>query len=124
MFKAAGRLSSISPSGSVFAEYTALAIKWKAVNLGQGFPTLPVAPFIKDAAIAAMSSPGPLHQYARSEGHRQLVNVLAAFYRERLGRPINPMTEIVTTVGATEGICALTEPYIPHYKPLLTLETK
>ena len=38
----ATRLSSFNPKGTVFAEYTALANQFKAVNLGQGFPALPV----------------------------------------------------------------------------------
>ena len=39
---------------SVFAEYTALATKHGAINLGQGYPDFDGPDFVKDAAIAAI----------------------------------------------------------------------
>jgi kynurenine--oxoglutarate transaminase/cysteine-S-conjugate beta-lyase/glutamine--phenylpyruvate transaminase len=102
--RSAERLSKLDPNGTVFSHYTALANKHKAVNLGQGFPTLPVAKFIRDAAAAAIAHEGLGHQYTRSEGHPRLVNALAKFYSPKLARNLNPMTEIMTTVGASEAI--------------------
>ncbi|KAI8920725.1 pyridoxal phosphate-dependent transferase [Entophlyctis helioformis] len=110
--KAASRLATLDPAGTVFAEYTALAIQHGAVNLGQGFPTLPVADFISKAAVKAASTNGLLHQYTRSEGHPKLVQALAAFYGPRLGRAIDPLTEIITTVGATEAIYSTIQAFV------------
>jgi len=73
--RAASRLLKFDPKGTVFSEYTALANQFKAVNLGQGFPTLKLAPFLQEAATAAISSPS-FHQYTRSEGHPRLVKAL------------------------------------------------
>lgn len=87
---------------SVFAEFTLLATQHNAVNLGQGFPNFAAPDFVKEAALHAVSA--DLNQYARSMGHPRLVNALADVYSPLFGRDLDPMQEIVITVGATEGI--------------------
>ncbi|KAJ3415363.1 Kynurenine--oxoglutarate transaminase 3 [Chytridiales sp. JEL 0842] len=104
--------NTLDKSGTVFAEFTALAIQHGAVNLGQGFPTLPVPDFIRTAASEAITCYNPLHQYTRSEGHPRFVNALSKFYADKLGRVVNPMTEIVTTVGATEAIYSVIQAFV------------
>jgi kynurenine--oxoglutarate transaminase/cysteine-S-conjugate beta-lyase/glutamine--phenylpyruvate transaminase len=81
-----------------------LANKHNAINLGQGFPTLPVQPFILNAAQKSVSNPNLGHQYTRSEGHPRLVNALSRYYGPLINRKIEPMTEVMTTVGASEAI--------------------
>lgn len=111
--KSAKTLQHFDPAGTVFAEFTGLANEHKAVNLGQGFPTLPLPSFIPNAlASAAQSSNSLLQQYTRSEGHVRLVNALAKYYQPQLNREINPMTEILTTVGATEAIYASIQAFV------------
>ncbi|KAH6563285.1 hypothetical protein BASA50_002371 [Batrachochytrium salamandrivorans] len=110
--KAASRLGTLNPGGTVFAKFTALANKHKAINLGQGFPTLPVADFITQEGVKAVSTNGLLHQYTRSEGHSKLVQGLASFYSPKLNRQIDPLTEIVTTVGATEAIYSTIQAFV------------
>ena len=87
---------------SVFAEFTVLANQHNAVNLGQGFPNFAAPDFVKEAAKQAIDA--ELNQYARSMGHPRLVNALAQVYSPLFGRDLDPMQEIVITVGATEGI--------------------
>ncbi|TPX38520.1 hypothetical protein SeMB42_g06695 [Synchytrium endobioticum] len=106
------RLGSLDPGGTVFAEYTALAIKHNAVNLGQGFPTLPVPEFIRNAAHAAVSSLNPLHQYTSSYGHPRLAKSLAAYYEHKLRRKLDPTTNIVITCGATEAIYTTIQAFV------------
>ncbi len=89
---------------TVFAEFTALANERGAINLGQGFPNFAAPDFIKQAGQDAIAQ--DLNQYTRSGGHQELVEALAKFYGPLFGRTLNPMTEVVTTVGATEGIFA------------------
>lgn len=89
---------------TVFAEFTALAHETGAINLGQGFPNFAAPDFIKEAARKAIAD--DLNQYTRSGGHPRLVQALSDFYGPLFGRDLDPMTEIVTTVGATEGIFA------------------
>lgn len=102
VFKPAERVTSFG--ATVFAEFTALALDTGAINLGQGFPNFPAPDFIKEAAQKAIAH--DLNQYTRSGGHVRLVEALSAFYGPLLGRTLDPMTEVVTTVGATEGIFA------------------
>lgn len=117
---------------TVFAEFTALANELGAVNLGQGFPNFPAPDFVKAAARQAIGD--DLNQYARSAGHPRLVNALARLYSPLFGRVLNPMTEVVVTVGATEGIFAtaqalvnpgdeviLIEPFYDSYPAVVTM---
>ena len=89
-----------------------MANKHHAINLGQGFPTLPVQSrhyliaFITDSIANASKDP-LVHQYARSEGHGRLVNELAKYYNSKI-KGLDPITEIMITVGASEAIfCAM-----------------
>jgi aspartate/methionine/tyrosine aminotransferase len=101
-FQPATRVRSFGTT--VFAEFTALAIQHNAVNLGQGFPNFAAPDFIKAAAQQAVGT--DLNQYARSAGHPRLVHALSQVYSPLFGRSLDPMTEIVVTDGATEGVFA------------------
>jgi len=126
----AGRVRGFG--ATVFAEFTALANAVGAVNLGQGFPNFAAPDFVKEAAIAAIAA--DLNQYARSAGHPRLVQALAHAYSPLFERTLDPMTEIVVTVGATEGIFAsiqalvdpgdeviLIEPFYDSYPAAVTM---
>eukprot|EP01121_Diplochlamys_sp_Union-15-3_P022452 TRINITY_DN9568_c0_g1_i1.p1 TRINITY_DN9568_c0_g1~~TRINITY_DN9568_c0_g1_i1.p1 ORF type:complete len:469 (-),score=68.13 TRINITY_DN9568_c0_g1_i1:8-1327(-) len=92
---------------SVWLEYSPLAIKFGSVNLGQGFPNWKPPQFVLDNLKSTLSptTDALVHQYARSAGHINLVNAIAKKYSPDYGRKINPLTEIVVTVGASEAIC-------------------
>lgn len=105
---------------TVFAEFTALAIQHNAVNLGQGFPNFAAPDFIKDAAKQAVGA--DLNQYARSMGHPRLVHALAQVYSPRFGRDLDPMQEIVVTVGATEGIFAVIQALVEPGDEVILIE--
>jgi len=89
---------------TVFAEFTPLAIKHDAVNLGQGFPNFAAPDFIKEAAKQAIDA--ELNQYSLPAGHPRLNQAISRVYSPLFDRELNPATEIVVTVGATEGIFA------------------
>ena len=57
---------------SVFAEFSPLAAKHNAVNMGQGFPNFATPTFAKSALSAATQE--DFNQYTRSAGHLSLVN--------------------------------------------------
>ncbi|OQS02551.1 kynurenine-oxoglutarate transaminase [Thraustotheca clavata] len=102
-FSAAAETSVANNIGkNVFAEFSALAAKHGALNLGQGFPSFGTPGFLKDAAIQAIQAEH--NQYTRPGGNPALVQVLAELYSPIYGRQLNPMTEIVTFTGAQEGI--------------------
>ncbi len=101
-FQPAERVRSFGTT--VFAEFTALAIKHNAVNLGQGFPDFPAPDFVIEAARTALASGH--NQYARSAGHPRLVNAIATVYSPLFHLELDPLSEVVVTTGATEGIFA------------------
>lgn len=105
---------------TVFAEFTALANATGAVNLGQGFPNFEAPHFVKEAARAAIAA--DLNQYARSAGHPRLVQALATVYGPLFGRALDPMREIVVTVGATEGIFATVQALVDPGDEVILIE--
>lgn len=105
---------------TVFAEFTALAQRTGAINLGQGFPNFPAPDFIKRAAREAIDA--DLNQYTRSGGHPRLVEALSSIYSPVFERELDPMTEVVTTVGATEGIYATIQALVSPGDEVVMLE--
>jgi aspartate/methionine/tyrosine aminotransferase len=105
---------------TVFAEFTALANEHQAVNLGQGFPNFPAPDFVKDAARDAIAA--DLNQYARGGGHPRLVNAVADVYGPLFGRELDPMTNVLITVGATEGIFATIQALVDPGDEVILIE--
>lgn len=105
---------------TVFTEFTALALQHNAVNLGQGFPNFPAPDFVKEAAQQAIAA--DLNQYARAAGHPRLVRALAAVYAPLFDRELDPLTEIVVTVGATEGIFATVQALVEPGDEVILIE--
>jgi kynurenine---oxoglutarate transaminase / cysteine-S-conjugate beta-lyase / glutamine---phenylpyruvate transaminase len=95
---------------TVWQEFTPLSNRLKSVNLGQGFPDWTAPPFIKRALVNAVLNDN--NQYCRSGGEVLLVNALAKHYGPLVGRTIDPLKEVTTSVGATEGIFAIMQAYI------------
>jgi aspartate/methionine/tyrosine aminotransferase len=85
---------------SIFTEMTGLAVKHKAVNLGQGFPDFPAPDFIKEAAIRHIRE--DRNQYVMSWGLPRLRGALASRWLRRHGQSIHPDTEVTIASGATE----------------------
>jgi aspartate/methionine/tyrosine aminotransferase len=105
---------------TVFAEFTALAQQHNAVNLGQGAPNFAAPDFIKEAACQAIT--GDINQYARAAGQPRLVNALAKVYSPYFNRALNPLQEIVVTVGATEGIFATIQALVEPGDEVILIE--
>ena len=95
------------------------------VNLGQGFPDWLPPPFAIESLVAAAlegsssssgsgtssggDSPplgvvGSIHQYTRPAGHPRLVQQLARRYSLHLNRPVDAMTQVAVTVGASQAL--------------------
>ncbi len=117
---------------TVFAEMTALAEEYGAINLAQGFPDFEGPSEIVEAAVRAIRS--GRNQYARSRGHPPLVEAIAEAQERYYGLEYDPMSEVVVFNGATEGISAsllgllnpgdeviLFEPFYDSYPPCLAL---
>ncbi len=87
---------------SVFSEMSRLAVEHQAINLGQGFPDFEGPDFVKDAAIAAITS--DLNQYAPSHGTARLRQAIARDWARRYDREIDTNSQVTVTTGATEAI--------------------
>ena len=111
-FRPAKRLkAALAPN--VFAQFTALANQHKAANLGQGFPSFGSPSFLKEAVqdaiaedvFAETGAPKSLgNQYTRPGGEPNLAQSIARVYGPRFNRELDPLKEIVTTIGAQEAI--------------------
>lgn len=89
---------------TVWQEFSPLAVKEGAVNLGQGFPDWASPTFVKDAMKKAMDDNA--NQYCRSAGLPALVQGLARRYSKYLSRDVNWETEVTIGVGASETLFA------------------
>jgi N-succinyldiaminopimelate aminotransferase len=107
---------------------TQLAKDHGAVNLSQGYPDFDGPEDIMDAVTRAMREGH--NQYARGNGAPALVEAIAHQQVRDYGLDYDPMTEIMVTNGATEGICVsllgilnpgdeviLFEPFYDSYPP-------
>lgn len=113
---------------SVIREMTREALKYGAVNLGQGFPDFAAPADVKQKAIEAIDA--DYNQYATTWGVKSLRDSIAAKTKWFLGLDIDPETEITVTCGSTEGMIAamlatvdpgeevvVFEPFYENYAP-------
>jgi aspartate/methionine/tyrosine aminotransferase len=113
---------------SVIREMSREAVKYGAVNLGQGFPDWPAPVEIKEKAKEAID--GEHNQYAVTWGVKSFRDAIAAKTKWFLGMDIDPETEITVTCGSTEGMIAaamatidpgeeavIFDPYYENYMP-------
>ncbi len=124
------RLSSksLSLTESVIREMSREAVKYGAVNLGQGFPDFAAPDEIKRRAIEAIAADH--NQYAVTWGVKEFRDAIAAKSKRFLGLEVDPENEITVTCGSTEGMIAamlacvdkgdeviLFEPFYENYAP-------
>jgi L-glutamine---4-(methylsulfanyl)-2-oxobutanoate aminotransferase len=113
---------------SVIREMTREAMKYGAVNLGQGFPDFAAPDDIKKRAMQAIAEDH--NQYAITWGVKSFRDAIAAKTKWFLGLDIDPETEITVTCGSTEGMIAammatvdngeevvVFEPFYENYAP-------
>src|SRR3954454_2795623 len=89
---------------SVIREMTREAMKYGAVNLGQGFPDWAAPEDIKQKAMEAIEADH--NQYAITWGVKPFRDAIAEKTKWFLGMDIDPETEITVTCGSTEGMIA------------------
>jgi N-succinyldiaminopimelate aminotransferase len=89
---------------SVFAEMSALAIRSRSINLGQGFPDADGPIEVLDAAVAAVR--GGANQYPPGPGILVLREAIVAHQLRFYGIEVDPETEVLVTAGATEALAA------------------
>ena len=113
---------------SVIREMSREAVKYGAVNLGQGFPDWAAPEDIKRKAQEAIAADH--NQYAVTWGVKEFRDAVAKKTMWFLGMDIDPETEITVTCGSTEGMIAammatvdpgeevvVFEPFYENYAP-------
>ena len=115
-------------SESVIREMTREAIKYSAVNLGQGFPDFAAPEDIKRKAQEAIGE--DFNQYAITWGTKDFRDAIVRKTKNFLGLDVDAETEITVTCGSTEGMIAgmiatvdsgeeviVFEPFYENYAP-------
>ena len=87
---------------SIFAVMSALANKYKAINLSQGFPDFPVSSELIDLIHNKMQR--GMNQYAPMPGVLDLRIALANKIEKLYQLQANPESEITITAGATQAL--------------------
>ncbi|MEE9219172.1 MAG: aminotransferase class I/II-fold pyridoxal phosphate-dependent enzyme, partial [Acidobacteriota bacterium] len=113
---------------SVIREMTRLALKYKAINLAQGFPDFPAPEAIKEAARDAIAR--DVNQYAITWGAASLREAIAAKFQRDYAVPVDPETQVCVTCGSTEAMISsmlavvnpgdevvMFEPFYENYGP-------
>ncbi|XP_025768781.1 kynurenine--oxoglutarate transaminase 1 [Puma concolor] len=114
-----------------WVEFVKMASECDAVNLGQGFPDFPPPDFAVEAFQHALSSDFMLNQYTRAFGYPPLTKILASFFGNLLGQEIDPLKNVLVTVGAYGALFTafqalveegdeviIIEPFFDCYEPM------
>ena len=71
----------------------------------KGFPDYQSLPYLDDIIRATQNESSSLiHQYGRSAGHLRLVNAIAKLYGKYFNKEIDPLNQIVVSVGAAGSL--------------------
>jgi N-succinyldiaminopimelate aminotransferase len=89
---------------TIFATMSELALATDSVNLGQGFPDTDGPEELREVAVTAIRE--GRNQYPPSQGIPELREAVAAHQREWYDIELDPGTDVLVTVGATEAIAA------------------
>lgn len=104
-------------------EYVALALSHKPkVNLGQGFPDYPPPSYVTEALSDVANGNHLMNQYTRGFGHPRLVTAIAKLYSKLIGREINPMTEVLVTVGAYQSLYSAITGHVDEGDEVIIIE--
>jgi len=87
---------------SIFSTMSKMALEYKAVNLGQGFPDFDGPKWLMEKAFEAMKQ--GKNQYAPSNGTLSLRQEVQKQYKKQYDLDFDADNEITVTAGATEAL--------------------
>lgn len=105
---------------TIFAEMTQAALRYDAVNLGQGFPDTDGPQELLDIARESIAS--GLNQYSPAIGMPVLREAVAAHQQRFYDIEVDPDTQVLVTVGATEAIAAAILALVEPGEEVVTFE--
>ena len=112
---------ALAPFGTtIFATMSALAAQHGAINLGQGFPDTDGPAEVLEAAVAAIRE--GRNQYPPGAGVPELLDAVAAHQERFYGLLLDPASEVLVTVGATEAIAATVLALVQPCDEVVTFE--
>jgi methionine transaminase len=107
-------------STSIFTVMSQMASEYKAINLSQGFPNFPVDDRLK-SSIAKWAKE-EVHQYLPMAGFGPLLEKIALLTHTSYQRKVNPLTNILITAGATQGIFASLQAFVKPSDEVIILD--
>ncbi len=105
---------------TIFTVMSQLAATHNAINLSQGFPNFPVDERLKDSL--AKWAKAEVHQYLPMAGFPPLLEKIAELTQKSYQKNVNPLTEILITAGATEGIFATIQALVNPNEEVIILD--
>jgi alanine-synthesizing transaminase len=97
----------------VFEEVNRLKAEARArgadiIDFGMGNPDLPTPDFVIEKLIETVRKPRT-HRYSASRGIPGLRRAQAAYYGRRFGVKLNPVTQVIATLGSKEGFANMAQ---------------
>ncbi len=89
---------------SIFTQMSQHAARFEAVNLGQGYPDSDTPEELQQVAVRAIRD--GQNQYPPARGLPLLRSAISAHQERFYGLSVDPDTEVLVTVGATEALAA------------------
>lgn len=106
---------------SVWLEFTPLSNYLKSINLGQGFPGWEPEQMVRDCLRMVCEKTG-ISQYSSPKGEPVLRQQIAKSYQKTQGRQVCAETEVLVTVGASEGIYLAIKSLVKPGEEVIILE--
>lgn len=120
---------------SIWTEIGALSKQYNCVDLAEGYPDfLSYQLLPKCVQEISNEKDWKMYQYTRHEGHLSLVKTLSEFYSKIFEREIDPLNQVLITVGAYGSLnnafasllekndeVILIEPFFDCYEPMIEI---